>query len=166
MAKRHNLQSLVQKFAATRFGSWFGSVALHHLDDQFLKLTRGRKTMTRVVSGLQVVILTTIGAKSGLQRTIPLLCIRDEVDPTIFALIATNWGQSHHPGWYFNLRANPQANCSISGQSGKYVAHEASGEEYERFWRYATKTYAGFTRYKQRAGKRRIPIMVMRPLAA
>jgi deazaflavin-dependent oxidoreductase (nitroreductase family) len=157
-------QSLVQKFAASRFGSWFGSVALHHLDVLSLKLTRGRSTMTRIVSGLPVVILTTVGAKSGLPRTVPLLDIRDEVDPTVFAFIATNWGQSHHPAWYFNLKANPRAICSIGGQSGEYLAHEASGEEYERFWRYATRMYAGYTRYKQRAVIRRIPIMVMTPL--
>lgn len=157
-------QSLVQKFAATRFGSWFGSVALHHLDGLVLKLTRGRSTMTRIVSGLPVVILTTVGAKSGMPRTVPLLCIRDEVEPIKFALIATNWGQFHHPGWYFNLKANPQAKCSFGVQSGKYLAHEANGEEYERFWRYAARMYAGYTRYKQRAGIRRIPIMVMTPL--
>lgn len=158
-------QSLVQRFAASRFGSWFGSVALHHLDGFLLKLTRGRSTMTRIVSGLPVVILTTVGAKSELPRTVPLLCIRDDEDPTIFALIATNWGQAHYPGWYFNLKANPRAKCVIASQGGEYVAHEANGEEYDRFWRYAVKMYAGYSRYKERAGNRSVPIMVMTPLS-
>jgi len=128
------LHALMQKIASSRPGAWFYSGTLHHCDRIFLKLTGGRSTMTGLVGGLPVVILTTTGAKSGLPRTLPLLCIRDEQDPTIFALIASNWGRAHYPAWYFNLNANPHATCSIRGQIGEYRAHEASGEEYERFW--------------------------------
>ena len=156
--------SLMQKIASSRPGAWFTSGTLHHFDHIFLKLTGGRSTMTSLVAGLPVVILTTTGAKSGLPRTLPLLCIRDEQDPTTFALIASNWGQAHYPAWYFNLKAKPHATCSIRDQIGEYMAHEASGEEYERFWQYAGNTYIGYPLYKQRVGKRRIPIMVMTPL--
>ena len=114
------------------------------------------------MTGLPVVILTTAGAKSGLPRTTPLLCIRDEDNPETFALIATNWGQRHYPGWYHNLKANPQATCSIRGQSGNYRAHEAEDDEYDKFWRIAGATYLGFPLYKERIGTtRHIPIMVM-----
>src|SRR5262245_20064927 len=89
----------------------------------------GRATLTSALAGLAVVLLTTTGAKSGLPRTLPLLCIRDERSPSTFALVASNWGQTHYPAWYFNLKANPQAVGSIRGQVQTYVAHEASGEE-------------------------------------
>jgi F420H(2)-dependent quinone reductase len=76
-------------------------------------------------------------------------------------LIASNWGQDHHPGWYYNLRANPLAKCTIHGATGVYRAHEASGDEYAHYWQRASETYLGYPQYKQRIGERRIPIMVL-----
>ncbi len=158
--------TLMQRLAASRPGAWFYARTLHHLDKLILKLSGGRVTLTSLVAGLPVVMVTTTGAKSGRRRILPLLCIRDQHDPTTFALIASNWGQRHHPAWYFNLKASPRATCAIAGQVGTYVAHEAGGEEYERFWRYAAETYLGYPLYKQRVGGRSIPILVMTPLKA
>ena len=156
-------QGLVQKIGSSRFGAWFYARTLHHFDRVAFKLTGGRATLTSALAGLPVVLLTTTGVKSGLPRTLPLLCIRDERNPTTFALVASNWGQPHYPAWYFNLKANPRAIGSIRGQTATYVAHEASGEEYERFWQYAADTYPGYPLYKQRVGERGIPIMIMTP---
>ena len=156
--------SLMQKIASSRPGAWFYSRTLHHFDRLVLKVTGGRSTLTSIVTGLPVVIVTTTGAKSGLPRTLPLLYVRDQRDSTTFAIIASNWGQAHYPAWYFNLKANPHATCSIQGQTEEYVARKASGEEYERFWQSATNTYLGYSLYKQRVGKRSIPVMVMTPL--
>jgi deazaflavin-dependent oxidoreductase (nitroreductase family) len=154
---------LVQKIGSSRSGAWFYARTLHHFDRVVFKLSGGRATVTSVLAGLPVVLLTTTGVKSGLPRTLPLLCIRDERNPTTFALVASNWGQTHYPAWYLNLKANPHATCSIRGQTRAYVAHEASGEEYERFWQDAADTYFGYPLYKQRVGARRIPIMIMTP---
>ena len=108
-------------------------------------------------------ILTTTGAKSGLARTLPLVFIRDRNTPDAIALIASNWGQRQNPGWYFNLKARPHATCSINGQVRVYISHEASAEEYASYWQSASETYVGFPLYKQRAGRRHIPIMVLIP---
>ncbi len=156
--------SLMQGIAASKPGAWFFARTLHHLDRIWFRLSGGRTTLTGILAGLPVVVVTTIGAKSGLPRTWPLLGVRDHAHPGAFALIATNWGQRHYPAWYFNLKANPKADCSIEGQSGSYLAHEASGEEYERLWRSAAEAYLGFPLYKKRISGRRIPIMVMRPV--
>ena len=157
--------SSMQKIASTRPGAWFYSRTLHYFDRFVLRLSGGRSTLTGIVTGLPVLFLTTTGAKSGLPRTLPLLFIRDPNNSASFALIASNWGQEHYPAWYFNLKANPNAACSINGQTKKYVAHEAGGDEYEQFWQAATNTYLGYSLYKQRVGeKRRIPIMVLTPL--
>ncbi|HFQ95386.1 MAG TPA: DUF385 domain-containing protein, partial [Anaerolineae bacterium] len=56
-----------------------------------------------------------------------------------------------------------QAVCTVDGRTGEYVAHEAEGETYERFWRLAEAAYPGFPRYKERAAGRHIPIMVLEP---
>src|SRR5262245_7007052 len=128
------LRGLVQQIGSSRFGAWFHARTLHHFDRVAFKLSGGRATLTSALAGLPVVLLTTTGAKSGLPRTLPLLCIRDERNPVTFALVASNWGQTHYPAWYFNLKANPQAVGSIRGQVQTYVAHAASGEEYDRLW--------------------------------
>jgi deazaflavin-dependent oxidoreductase (nitroreductase family) len=154
----------MQKIAASRPGAWFFSRTLHHFDRAVLALTGGRTTLAAVMAGLPVVVLVTTGAKSGLSRENPLLYIRDESNPSTFAIVGSNWGQRRYPAWYFNLKANPHAVCSIRGKTGEYLAHEAVGDEYERFWQRATNTYIGFPLYKQRASGRRIPIMVMTPL--
>lgn len=161
--KYSRFHTLMQKIAATPTGARFYARTLHLFDGLFLRLSGGRMTISSLVSGLPVVIVTTTGAKSGLPRTIPLLCIRDEGDPASFAIIATNWGQKRYPAWYFNLKAHPRATCSIAGKEGKYLAHEAVDEEYARFWQCAADIYIGYPLYKQRIDGRSIPIMVMTP---
>jgi len=144
--------SFIQKIASSSPGAWFFSRIAHHLDRIILKLSRGRMTLSSIVTGFSLVVITTTGAKSGLPRTLPVLYIRDKFDPNRHAIIASNWGQHHHPAWYFKLKAEPCATGSIDGQVRTYIAHETSGEEYERFWQRAVETYLGFPLYQQRAG--------------
>jgi deazaflavin-dependent oxidoreductase (nitroreductase family) len=155
--------SFMQKIASSRLGAWLLARTLHRSDRIFLKVSKGRTTLSGILTGLPVVVLTTTGAKSGLPRTMPLLCIRASDNSDQLAVIASNWGQRHHPAWYFNLKASPHATCSLGGILGTYLAHEASGDEYDRYWNCAVQTYLGYPLYKQRAGERRIPIMVLTP---
>jgi deazaflavin-dependent oxidoreductase (nitroreductase family) len=154
-------QRAIQKFASTRPGAWFGSHVLHSIDRAAFKLSGGRATLTSYIAGLPMVVLITTGARSGQPRTTPLVAILEGSDLQRFALIASNWGQDHHPGWYHNLKANPRATCVIQGVTGAYQAREASGEEYARYWQRASQIYLGYLLYKQRVGQRRIPIMVL-----
>lgn len=153
--------SINQKFASSRIGAWLYSRTLHHFDRFFLFLTRGRTTLTGLVAGLPVVMVTIIGAKSGRSRDIPLLCIPDAQDGKSFGLIASNFGKAHHPAWYFNLKANPKVTCSFKGHTGEYIAREVTGADYDRIWEQACSIYLGYPLYKQRVGKRRIHIMLM-----
>ena len=155
------LQRFMQKFGSSRPGVWFGAHIWHHVDRIVFQLSGRRMTLTSYIFGLPMVMLTTTGAKSGLMRTTPLVAIRQKAKTGCFALIASNWGQDHYPGWYHNLKANPRARCTIDGTIGDYQAHEASGEEYDYFWQRARQVYFGYTVYKQRVGERRIPIMVL-----
>ncbi len=158
--------SSMQKIASSPPGAWFFARTEHHFDRVILKLSNNKATLTSILAGLPVVILTSTGAKSGLPRRVPLLCIQDDSDPNKIAVIATNWGQSHYPAWYYNLKANPQATGSINGRKGSYIAHEAEGDEYDKFWQLAENTYMGYPQYKKRITNRRIPIMVLTPVAA
>src|SRR5512138_1949544 len=140
----------MQKLAASAPGSWFLARALRDLDRLTLQLTRGRRTLSSILTGVPVVWVTTTGARSGRPRTRPLLPVHDPQQPGTFALIASNFGQHHFPAWYYNLKKNPRANCMIGKETATYAAHEAAGEEYERFWRLANEAYFGYEFYKQR----------------
>jgi deazaflavin-dependent oxidoreductase (nitroreductase family) len=117
-----------------------------------------------VLTGLPEVMVTTIGAKSKLPRTLPLVYIRADADAKTFALIASNFGQRHNPAWYYNLKAHPVATCVLDGQTGEYSAREATGAEYDKFWQNTVDTYFGYALYKQRASHRHIPILVLSPV--
>ena len=166
MAKRKYpwYQSMAQKMGSTRWGAWILSRTLIHFDQVFLRLSNNRTTLTSILAGLPIIVLTSKGAKSGLPRTVPLLGIPEETGSNQIALIASNYGQERYPGWYFNLKANPEAQGLIEGQMQDFVAHEAEGEEYDRFWQTAMDIYTGFSKYQERVGdQRHIPILVLTP---
>ncbi len=133
---------------------------LRYLDRFVAWLSGGRTTLSILLTGLPVVFVTTTGARTGLPRTVPLTPIWDPAQTGRFALIASGFGRHHFPSWYFNLKKNPRTAVRANGQTDAYVAHEAAGDEYDRFWGYAVDTYFGYALYRQRA-RRRIPIMVM-----
>jgi len=163
LAKTHYslLNIIIQRISSTRFVSRFFARNLYRIDEFYLKLSHGRKTLTQVLAGFSVVLLTTTGARSGLPHTTPLACIPDPHHAGQFAVIASNLGQPHHPAWYYNLKAHPCATGVIDRQVKTYIAHEASNEEYARFWQVAIEIYPGYQLYQERLGKRRIPIMVL-----
>lgn len=150
----------VRRFAATAPGSRFFSHTAHRLDRPFLRYSNGRISLSTLLTGLPVLTITTFGAKTGRPRTLPLLSIPDGDG---FILIASNFGQSHHPAWYYNLRAHPEVQVQLNGKASAYMAHETEGNERERCWRRALELYPGYAAYATRTGGRRIPVMVLRP---
>lgn len=126
-----------------------------------LRLTGGRNTLTSLVTGLPTVTLTTMGARTGRRRTVVLVGMSVNSD---VVLIASNWGQNHHPAWYHNLCANPHALLSIDGGLPRpYIAREAVGAERRQFWDMALDVYPGYERYACRAAPRQIPVLVLSP---
>jgi deazaflavin-dependent oxidoreductase (nitroreductase family) len=136
------------------------SLFLARIDRPFLRFTSGRFSPSSFISGWPIVMLTTIGAKSGQVRTTPLIGIPD-VEKII--LVASNFGQKQFPAWWYNLRRNPQASLTYQGVTRPFKAHEATVEEYEKYWQLAIATYPGYSAYKERAG-RKIPILVLEPI--
>ena len=139
---------------------WFFSRALRPLDRAVFRISGGRHTLVSLLSGLPVVMLTTTGARSGQPRTLPVLGIPDG-DRTV--VLASNWGKQHHPSWYYNLHADPQASVSARGVTMPVRASEATGEERDRLWLRALEYYPAWRIYQARAGERRIPIVVLKP---
>lgn len=151
----------VRRFAASGPGSWIFARLAHHLDRPIYRWTRGRHTAASLISGLPIVMLTSTGAKSGQPRTVPLLGIPDGEG---VAVIASNFGQWRHPGWYYNLRATPEAEIAVAGIRRRVRATEVDGERRARIWEEGLRTYPGFAQYERRASHRRITVFALDPV--
>jgi deazaflavin-dependent oxidoreductase (nitroreductase family) len=149
------VQRSIRRFGATRPGSWLFARTLHHADRVVYRASGRRTTLAALLSGLPVVMLTSTGAKSGRESTVPLLGF-EEGDAVI--LIASNYGQAHHPAWFHNLRAHPRARLAVRGQWRDVVAEEVESPERERYLALAAVAYPGYRRYEQRAAPRRISV--------
>ncbi len=155
-------QLIDQRIAASHIGAQLFSLSLHHIDRFFFKISGGRYSIARVLTGLPIVLVTTRGARTGMARQVPLVGF--PFDEKII-LIASNWGHANYPAWYFNLRACPETEVTQSGCTRKYIAREAAGSEYDEYWKQVVQQYAGYAAYKSRAGSRKIPILVLTPQA-
>jgi deazaflavin-dependent oxidoreductase (nitroreductase family) len=84
-----------------------------------------------IFAGRDLLLLTTIGAKSGRPRTSPLLSFTDN---NRLYVIASQAGASNHPGWYHNLLANPDATVEIGNERFPVRANTAEGAERDRLF--------------------------------
>jgi deazaflavin-dependent oxidoreductase (nitroreductase family) len=152
------LERALVKAVASRPGSWFYVNVAPYVDRRLLLWSNGRLSIS---VGQPVALLEVVGAKSGQVRRTPLVFATDG-DDVIF--IASRGGDTRHPGWFHNVRANPDVKLyAPGGRSGRYRARVAEGEERERLWRKAVQVYPGYETYKQRAGERRIPVVALSP---
>ncbi len=145
-------------FGSTRAGAWTIINLGTRVDRWLIPLTDGRFNST---ISWPCLLLTTKGAKSGLPRTVSLVYLEDGDD---LVLIGSKGGNLRHPAWYLNLKANPEVEVFVDGKSYKYIASDAQGEEYDRLWDRALEIYSGYSVYKKRAGERKIPVVVLKPL--
>jgi deazaflavin-dependent oxidoreductase (nitroreductase family) len=107
--------------------------------------------------GIPIVLLSTVGAKSGKLRKSPL--IRIEHDGR-YAIVASNGGSTTHPAWYGNVSNNPQVLLQDGAERHAYEAREIHGDEYHEWWARAVAAYDGFTGYVDSAN-RTIPVFVL-----
>ncbi|MCW2528684.1 MAG: nitroreductase family deazaflavin-dependent oxidoreductase [Pseudonocardiales bacterium] len=110
--------------------------------------------------GIPIVLLTTVGAKSGLLRKSPLIRIEHDGE---YAIVASNGGASSHPSWYGNVRGNPHVTLQDGAERHDYLARAVEGDEYARWWERAVAAYDGFTGYIATAN-RTIPVFVLTPI--
>jgi deazaflavin-dependent oxidoreductase (nitroreductase family) len=152
------VQRFLRRFAASGPGSWLFARVLHRIDRPVYRLTRGRHTFATLVSGIPVVMLTTTGARSGRPRTVPVLGLPTDEG---LAVIASNFGQHHHPAWYHNLRADPTGRVTVDGVTRSFRAVEALADQRARIWEQGLKVYPGWSQYERRASNRRIAVFVL-----
>jgi deazaflavin-dependent oxidoreductase (nitroreductase family) len=159
--RANGLQRFLRRFAASGPGSWLFARVMHHVDRPVHRLTRGRYTFASLLSGIPVVMLTTTGARSGQPRTVPVLGIPASDG---LAIIASNFGQHRQPGWYHNLRSDPEADIVVDGVRRHVRAVEATGERRARVWDEGLRVYPGFDQYERRASHRHISVFMLEPV--
>ena len=157
------IQRSMRLLAGTRPMAWLFARVLHHLDGPVMRRTAGRHSVSAALTGLPIIELTTIGARSGESRTLPLVGVPDG---DRLVLVASNYGKQQNPAWYYNLKANPRCSTTLRGQRHEMEAYEAEGEERQRLWELDVSVYPPRNHYAQRAGNRRIPVMVLQPAPA
>lgn len=108
----------------------------------------------------RVVILTTVGAKSGKLRKVPL--IRVEHDGA-YAVVASDSGSPKHPSWYFNLLAHSTARLQDGAEVRDMMAHETSGDERAKWWERALVSNPHYAEYQEKVS-RVIPVLVLEEL--
>ena len=152
------IQRITQKVAASGPGAWVFQRTLYPIDKWLYRLTKGRLTVPGLMAGLPVIMLTTTGAKTGKDRTMPLVGIPIDDD---IAVIGSNYGQRSTPGWVYNLRTKAEATVTHGSESIEVTARAATEAETEGAFEAGAAFYAGFPKYRERASHREIEVFVL-----
>ena len=104
-------------------------------------------------------LLDHVGAKSGIERSSPLVYIEDGEN---LVIVASKGGFPKHPAWFHNLRANPETTVQVGGERRRVRARIATDAERERLWPKAVEAWPGYDDYQARTD-RKIPLVILEP---
>jgi len=121
----------------------------------------GTQGLTLRETGLPVVIVTNLGAKSGKVHKTPVMRVEHGGR---YAMVASKGGAPKHPLWYYNVRANPLVELQDGPHKQDMVAREISGAERAEWWERAVAAYPPYAEYQQKT-TREIPVFVLEPAA-
>ncbi len=114
------------------------------------------------LQGKPVIILTSVGAKTGKIRKTPLMRVEHGGE---YAVVASKGGAPEHPVWYYNLTANPHVELQDGPVKKDYQAREATGSEREAWWDRAVAAWPDYANYQTKT-TRTIPLFVLTPVSA
>jgi deazaflavin-dependent oxidoreductase (nitroreductase family) len=130
------------------------------------RLMDGHKLIYRATNGLighripgfpPMLLLDHVGARSGRPRTSPLAYVRDG---DAYVVIASKGGNPRNPGWFHNLRANPDTTIQVGSRRLAVRARVATPEERERLWPRAVDVWGPYESYQRRT-RRQIPLVIL-----
>ena len=127
--------------------------------DQVDLYERSGGTQGTDLNGLPVIILTSLGARTGKVRKTPLMRVEHDGE---YAVIASLGGAPKHPVWYYNLTANPHVELQDGPVRKDYQAREVHGAERDTWWERAVAAYPDYAEY-QKNTDRTIPVFVLTP---
>lgn len=113
-------------------------------------------------NGVPILLLTTVGRRTGEPRTVPLIFGRDG---DRLLVVASKGGAPDHPLWYENLAADPDVSVQVRGDRGAFVSSTAQGAEHDRLWQVMVQQWPNYDTYQSRT-ERSIPLVVLTPKTA
>ena len=159
MSTTERLRRIILGMAATRQWMWAFHLYVQFIDLPISRLTKGSFIPSANWDIMPIIYLTTTGAKSGIPRSIPVLCIQDGGK---LILVGSNWGNPKNPSWAYNLRMHPQAQVRKGKTIKNFSARELRGDERTLYWQTAVRFYPPYMSYEQRAG-RSLTIFLLEP---
>jgi deazaflavin-dependent oxidoreductase (nitroreductase family) len=121
---------------------------------------RSRGRILGKVGGQPVLLLSTVGRRTGSPRTTPLQYLKSG---KAFVVVASNAGAARPPAWYWNLRANPRVRVQVGAVTGDVRARELMGDERTALWQRLTDANRHLERAADQAG-RELPLLHLEPL--
>jgi len=110
--------------------------------------------------GKPVIVLTSVGAKTGKLRKTALMRVEHE---GAYAVVASLGGAPKNPVWYQNLKSNPHVELQDRAIKRDYLAREVSGDEKAIWWERAVEAWPDYVNYQARTD-RQIPVFVLEPI--
>ena len=126
---------------------------------RFVYLRTGGRIGGRLPGRKRFLLLTTVGRRTGRQRTQPLLYVPDR---DRFIVVGSNAGDDRPPAWWLNLQAQPAAEVQVDRAHHRVRARSAQGEELAALWKELERSYSYYADYRRRT-TREIPIVVLEP---
>jgi deazaflavin-dependent oxidoreductase (nitroreductase family) len=128
--------------------------------DQVELYERSGGTEGTELNGRPVIILTSVGAKTGKIRKNPLMRVEHDGE---YAVVASLGGAPQHPVWYYNLTANPHVELQDGPVKKDYQAREVSNSERAIWWERAVAAWPDYASYQEKT-TRTIPVFVLTPI--
>lgn len=113
------------------------------------------------LNGKPVILLTTIGAKSGKIRKTPLMRVEHNGE---YAVVASLGGAPKNPVWYYNVKKNPRVEVQDGPTAGDYEAREVFGDQKAAWWERAVEAWPDYAEYQKKTD-RQIPVFVLSPVS-
>jgi deazaflavin-dependent oxidoreductase (nitroreductase family) len=113
------------------------------------------------LKGKPVILLTTVGAKTGKIRKTPLMRVENNGE---YAVVASLGGAPKHPVWYWNIKKNPRVELQDGEVTKDYEAHEVVGEDKAAWWERAVEAWPDYAEYQKKTD-RQIPVFVLTPVS-
>lgn len=123
-------RDLVNRFSTTRLGSWLARTVSARLDPWLFTRTGGRWTSVGHPTIPQITLATT-GRTTGERREVQLAYLADGDD---YVVVASNFGQAHHPGWMYNLEADPRAQVFTGTEWVDVMAEQVAEDDKAALW--------------------------------
>ena len=118
--------------------------------------SNGQQANTLRDTGLPIIVMTTIGHKTGLVRKVPLMKVEHE---GIYAIVASKGGAVNHPGWYHNLLADPTVLIQDGPEPFETTVRLANGGERAEWWDRSVAAFSQYAEYQEKTD-REIPLFL------